>query len=208
MTKNWTCKKCGKLNEADARRCTCGRFLDDASEKRAAEYQKGPVANHGDVVGRSVQENVEVLQMTEDAIKKQLGTLNDLPRELANTIANVYYRYFEFSLNAIGALSRPGGLPKHVHQLGLQEGMKAFVGDHARFTTDVDHVAEQIENLRQVDKRTQPNMYRFIVHLMLEVYKYDIDNAWDKTGLRRMVERKIKAKQVKEVPNLIDLLKV
>lgn len=49
---------------------------EDASEKKAMEYQKGPVANHGDVVGRSVQENVGcALAGTAYAIVSVLGII-------------------------------------------------------------------------------------------------------------------------------------
>lgn len=50
MEKQWICAKCGKLNDADMRRCSCGRFLDGASEKRAADYTKSPSANHNETI--------------------------------------------------------------------------------------------------------------------------------------------------------------
>jgi hypothetical protein len=33
QSNKWKCKECGKLNDADARRCSCGRFMEDVSEK-------------------------------------------------------------------------------------------------------------------------------------------------------------------------------
>ncbi len=48
----WKCVKCGKFNDADMRRCTCGRFMEDPSNKRATEVQGIPTADHRDVVGR------------------------------------------------------------------------------------------------------------------------------------------------------------
>jgi hypothetical protein len=42
---------------------------------------------------------------------------------------------------------------------------------------------------------------------MLDNLKYNIKDAGKKTGLRRTIERRLRAKYVNEIPNLIDILK-
>jgi len=38
--------------------------------------------------------NMDPLKMAEDHIKSELGTLDGLPKGLANTIANVHYKFY------------------------------------------------------------------------------------------------------------------
>jgi len=149
----------------------------------------------------------EVLEMCEKAIRDELGTLEDLPYELANTVANVYYRFFTLGLDAIKR--RPHSLPASVKRKNsLAKGMATFMQDSTRSITDVESVADFIKGLREIDKRQQPNLYQYSVDFILDFLKYDIKNVHEKTGLRRMVERKIKKNKVNEIPNLVDLMDI
>jgi len=147
----------------------------------------------------------EILEMCEKAIRDKLGTLDDLPYELANTVANVYYRFFAFGLDAIKR--EPHSLPTCIRrETSLAKGMATFMQDTTRSITDVESVPAFIKGLREIVKHQQPNLYQYSVDFILDCLKYDIKNAHEKTGLRRMVERKIKKKKVKEIPNLVDLM--
>jgi hypothetical protein len=150
----------------------------------------------------------EVLEMCQMAIKKDLGNLDDLPHELGNTIANVYYRYFEHSLDVIKrGNNNPGWIPKEVKQdSDLLRGMGQFAENIARFKSDVQSAPKFIEGLREIDKHKQPNLYQMTVDIILDVLKYDLNDVFNKTGIRRMIERKFKKSAYKEIPNLTSLL--
>ena len=56
----------------------------------------------------------EILEMCEKGIRNDLESLDDLPYELANTVANVYYQYFNHSSEMTGAAGKPGWIPKEM----------------------------------------------------------------------------------------------
>jgi len=152
----------------------------------------------------------EVLEMCERAISNDLGSLDDLPYELANTVANVYYKYFNHTFEVMRqAANNPGWIPKEMkRETDLRVGLLSFLEDSARVMSDVEAVPGFIELLRKIDKRRQPNLYQNRVELILDCLKYDIKDAHKKIGLRRMIERKIRKATVQEIPNLVDLLDI
>jgi hypothetical protein len=148
--------------------------------------------------------------MCETAIKKDLGSLDDIPYELANTVANVYYRYFNHAVDVMKqAANNPGWIPKQMkREIDMLAGMTSFVEDTVRFKSDLEAVPEFIQGLRNIDKRSQPNLYQYAVDFLLDCLKYDIKDAHKKAGLRRMIERKFSKGKEREIPNLINLLDV
>lgn len=148
--------------------------------------------------------------MCENAIRKDLGSLDDIPYELANTIANVYYRYFNHAFDIMNrAANNPNWIPKQVkREPDLIKGFQSFAEDTARFTSDYEVASKAIQGLREIDKIRQPNNYQFMVDFILDCLKYDIKDAHKKIGLRRMIERKFSKASEREIPNLIDLLDV
>lgn len=154
--------------------------------------------------------NQKVLEMCEKAIQKDLGDLDDLPYELANTVANVYYKYFDYAVDIVKrATNNPGWIPKEMkRETDMMEGLTSFIENSTRFKSDFEAVPKCIEGLREINKHEKPNLYQFTVHFILDCFKYDIKDAHKKTELRRMIERKVRKKKVQEIPNLVDLLDV
>ena len=152
----------------------------------------------------------EILEMCENAIKKDLVSLDDLPYELANTVANVYYRYFNQAVDvAKQAANNPGWIPKQMkRETDMLSGLTSFLEDSARFKNDLETAPKFIETLREIDKHKQPNLYQLSVDFILDCLKYDIKDASKKTGLRPMIERKFSKAKEREIPNLIDLLDI
>lgn len=150
--------------------------------------------------------NMEALKMAEDHIREQLGTLDDLPNELANTIVNVYYKFYVNFLEMAGDSKREFFIPKSIKRESghLQQLFKKFMANQAEIATDLESAPKFIKGLRGIDKYAQPNLYKFTVEFILDCLKYNIENAQNKTGLRRMIERKFKKPD--EIPNLIDLM--
>lgn len=113
----------------------------------------------------------EILEACAAAIDKDFGSLTDLPPELANTIANVYYKFF--------ALGSPG----------FDQGVMSFIEDATTILGDFKFAKQLIDGLRKIDKRTKPNLYDYTVEFILDALKYHLDKVHDKTGLRRKIER-------------------
>lgn len=150
----------------------------------------------------------EVLEMCENAIRKNMGSLYDLPYELANTVANVYYRYFQHAIELMRqSADNRGWIPKE-REKDMWAGLSSFLDDTARLNSDFEAVPKFIEGLRRIDKHSQPKLYQFTVDFILDCLKYDIKRAHEKTGLRRMIERRFRRVKVREIPNLVDFLKI
>jgi hypothetical protein len=123
-----------------------------------------------------------------------LGSIDDLPRELANTIANFYYECY------LPVESRePTG-----HDIASV--LNNFIDQNARLTAGLDHVPRMIQALREIDKRTRPDLYDYSVKFFLDILKYKIADAGNKTGIRRMLERKLK--RVNEIDNLLEIMRL
>ncbi|MFH1934452.1 MAG: hypothetical protein ABIN18_23125 [Pseudomonadota bacterium] len=152
----------------------------------------------------------DILELCEKTIRKDLGNIDDLPYELANTVANVYYKYFDQALDIMKrASNNPGWIPKEMkRETDMLEGLTSFVEKYARFNSDLKAVPGFIEGLRGIDKHEKPNLYQFTVDFILDCLKYDIKDVNKKTGIRRMIERKVRKGKVQEIPNLVDLLDV
>ena len=71
----------------------------------------------------------EVLEMCEKAIQKDLGSVDDLSSELANTVANVYYRYFDHAVDVMKRASKnPGWIPKEMkRETDMLKLQQAFI---------------------------------------------------------------------------------
>ena len=112
-------------------------------------------------------------------LKGALGNLDDLPPELQNTVSNIYYKsnpstlMFESSGNAI-------------------DDFKTNSMDMIHRTSDLESIGDMIKSLRQVREEAKSNdldfVYDHMVTLMLDLYKYRIENAHNKTLIRRSIE--------------------
>ena len=125
-------------------------------------------------------------------LKGELGDLDDLPPELQNTVSNIYYR------------SNPSTLMFESSGDALDD-FKTNSMDMINRTSDLKSIGDMIKSLRQVREEAKSNdldfVYDHMLTLMLDIYKYRIENAHEKTPIRRSIERKFK-KPEKEIPNL------
>ena len=125
-------------------------------------------------------------------LKGELGDLDDLPPELQNTISNIYYKANPSTL----VLETSGD---------VIDDFKTNSMDMINRTSDLKSIGDMIKSLRQTREEAKSNdldaVYDYLVTLMLDIYKYRIENAHKKTPIRRSIERKFK-KPEKEIPNL------
>lgn len=126
------------------------------------------------------------------AIIADLGSTADLPRELLNTVANIYYQAF-FPIEC---------RPPTGHNMPAV--LQSFIIENARLAAGVEHMPRIIQSLRKIDRHAKRGLYDYSVEFLLDVFKYQIADAGNKTGVRRMIERKLK--KVSEIDNLVDMM--
>lgn len=130
----------------------------------------------------------EMLDEVKLNIIVDIGSLDDFPYEVANTIANVYYRYTKLPYEmSIGSIS---------------------IEEFANIHSCKESISEFVRAIRNIDKKDQPQMYSYSVQLFLDIFKYNIQNAHKKSEMWRYFERKFKKSNVNEINTLITLLNI
>ena len=126
----------------------------------------------------------------------------DLPEELRNTLASVYYEVHWLR-------RKEGGMPFVAH-LPPQESPKKQLDmamKQAILRTGQYRIADTlVEGIRKANKGTQPRLYGALVQLALDELKWNTKNLFKKSGLRRSLE-KIGKKPVPEVPGLYERMR-
>lgn len=144
-----------------------------------------------------------VLAITEQTIRSVFGSVDDLSHEIANTIANIYYKYFLITLES----TVPSTHPLSDSEDGDILDELVLYGEYATsLSTALQTIPKMIIAIRELDPILQPNSRKAAEDFFLDIFKYDISNAHQKIGLRRMIERKFK--KVHEIPGLIDLMDI
>lgn len=144
------------------------------------------------------------LRQAAEAIRMNLGDLSDLPLELANTYANIYYRAFAYEQHM-----RCGGRSRFLEPY-MPESSNIFdvYTDNVKFQAETlaafEHAQAVVQSLRQL-RIDEPELFSHAVTTVLDAIKYKIDNAGSKTPIRRALERKFK--KVYEVPQLLDIMR-
>ena len=122
--------------------------------------------------------------MNEKAIR-----LDDIPQELADSIRLVYSYMDELATLPSERYFQSRIMPKKGDP---KNRLKTFVKRVGRLKMKFGLIPSFIESLGKIDKATQPRLYRYMVALYLDVIKYDIPNAAEKSGLRRIIERRVR----------------
>ena len=149
----------------------------------------------------------DIIKMCEQAICKELGSLNDLPHELANTVANIFYKYLSSLVETTQAEDTPNLIPKSEHRVqNTGTWLNSWFTDQQDIRLDFDLVTDLIKGVRMCDKNKQPDVYKRMVAFSLFILKYHIKDALSKSYLRLRIERYLARNKVQEIPNLIDLM--
>ena len=130
-------------------------------------------------------------------ISLELGSLDDLPIELRDTVANVYYRFLKPS-----AQENSGDLLADLEKHGRE---------HARKISDGQHIGDMIKALRAMRDEEAGKarggelvIYELFAQVMVDELKYQISNASKKSAVRRWIERQFKVSD--DIPNLYVLM--
>lgn len=132
-----------------------------------------------------------------------LGGIDDLPYELQNTVANLYYDFY--LLNDRFA-NTENGIPKVFKKEGdALESLRDLTMDSLFLTHHVPKIPEYINSIRKI-RREEPEIYDYWIELFLDMLKYKIKNTFKKNGIRRSIERKVNKKKISEFPDLIGVI--
>ena len=137
----------------------------------------------------------KTLQFTKKEIEKDIGTLDDLPHDLANTIANYYYKSNEI---ASGVANQ--------RNIDLRQRLTSYVNEAETVIHWIKIIPELIKGLRKIDRHKQPIAYSYLVNYLLDVLKYNIPNASKKSHIRRQFERLFRGQRITEIPDLINYI--
>lgn len=133
-----------------------------------------------------------------------LGDLDDLPIELVNTLANIYYRFFAYQEH-MSSGGRSRFLDPYIPQSSdMLDAFKNYNKFHAEALSTIKYAKEIIQSVRQV-RAEKPELFPYFVTLTLDMFKYNIENSGSKTPIRRAIERKFK--KVYEIPNLVEIMR-
>lgn len=149
--------------------------------------------------------NTEALKFVKKKLIDDFVYLNHFSHELANTIVNVYYRFWSLTFETVS--HKEGLFPKmKPRELNVRETIDNNFENLNKIMDDYELAGEIISILQYIDKRKDPIEYKYLTELALDCLKYNIKNAQYKTRSRRMIERKFSKNQLRETPNLIALL--
>ncbi len=137
--------------------------------------------------------NNEAVADAKESINEEIGTLRDLPRELANTVANLYYKDACLYLDLLNK-----GPYAAFHS---SKPIMEYIDDTLDSICMQPSVPKLIKHLREL-KNTQ--IYDYTVELFLDAFKYKIKNVAKKSALRRRIERYFYKPD--EILNLVDLI--
>ncbi len=144
------------------------------------------------------------LREAAEAMHMDLGDLNDLPSELANTFANIYYRFFAYQEHMFSGsrsqLLNPY-MPQSSNMLDAYKNLNEF---QAQTLSTFKLAKDIVQSIRQV-RMERPELFLYVVTQTLDIYKYNIENTGSKSPIRRAIERKFK--KVYEIPNLFGIMR-
>jgi hypothetical protein len=149
--------------------------------------------------------NEEALNNARKLILRDLGDLKDIPVDLRNTVVNTYYQFCSFRLDFNrGPHYHPSGVrfPNH----GWLGGLEKYYKESAHLEASVENLPQIINGMREMKKHGQMEGYKLSLSVALDLFKYRIPNAPNKSSIRLALERPFYAPKVREIPNLWKLL--
>lgn len=137
-----------------------------------------------------------------DFMRRDLGDVDDLPIEVVNTLANVYYRFF--------------ALQEHMNSGGTSRLIEPFMPPASDALTDFKNfnqlnantlsaikLAKKLVQAARLTRSQNPKLFPYTATLMLDVLKYNIENANSKSIIRRFIEREFWGKSY-EIANFYE----
>lgn len=145
----------------------------------------------------AVEIDDDVLRDATHSLHLHFGSLMDLPEELRDTLASVYYEVHWLR-------EKEGGMPLVAHLPPQKDPTKRLdmAMKQAALRVSQYKVADTVvQMIREADKDSQPRLRGALVQLTLDKLKWNINDSFNKSELRRSLE-KMGKKPVPEVPGL------
>jgi hypothetical protein len=143
------------------------------------------------------------LREAADAIVKNHGNLACLPEELANCVANVFYRFRLCSIiyDDVDDVYLVPYLGSSRHEMGYVEYIEQISRLRNKATTlQPNLVYETLPALKQT-RSDAPEQYAFVCGIMIDALKYDMGPTLHKSSLQRSIERRFA--RVRQIADLI-----
>lgn len=146
--------------------------------------------------------NKTLLPIARELITRGFGNLDDLPPELQNTIANIYYN----SARLLGAAqNNPGWVPTKDGQLA---DMKTFGKELSFLSAAVESLPQFVAELRNLRGKNPAWLYDYSATYGLDLFKYRLPQWTMKLPpILRAPLRLFSDAPSKEIPNLYKLLR-
>lgn len=115
---------------------------------------------------KTTNPNSRIQRFCEAIIAKRLGDISALPNELVKHVFNVYGNFIAAYLNV---LRQKEGKPRNwfpespAIDPALGDEMRHFFSDYQHITNAFLTLNKQIDELREIDKDKQPNLYEHAV---------------------------------------------
>jgi hypothetical protein len=133
--------------------------------------------------------------VTRQTLLSDFGTLDDLPPELANTIANVYYRYWSIA-----------EMPDR--QFTSIDDSIASIEELNRIQVEFEFSKKIVAEMRRLKPQVHQTLFAVTSDMFVSILKYKIDDAVTKSPVRLKFERFLRRNKVNEMPGLIDALQL
>lgn len=144
------------------------------------------------------------IQYAKEWINQKLGSLDDIPSELQNTIANLCYK---FAVQQINREANPNGFPIDIFKTGnFADGLLTYIKDANFLINVMKDIPDLINEYRKVLKTKGQKEIDLVTFTFLCMWKYRISNVPDKTYLRLKIETTLRRKKIDEIPNLYRLM--
>ena len=147
-----------------------------------------------------IQLDREVLEEAADHLYAQFGSLMDLSEDLRNTLASIYYEVHWLR-------RKEGAMPLTAHLPQKRDTNKLVDASMKQATVRIsqyelaDTLVEGVREGREIGK----NMYKAMTRLALDVLKWNVSDAFEKSEIRRSLE-KLAKKPLPEIPQLYCLM--
>lgn len=148
--------------------------------------------------------SIDALHKAAKALKEDLGKISDLTDELANTLANVYYRFF-VNLEHLSKGGNSNLLNPYISDSGsLQENFSIYNNFNAETIAGFEAAKNFVKAIRQAQLKGHEPSLSYLYVLTLDILKYNIDQANTKSAIQRVIERKFK--EPREISNLAKMM--
>ena len=149
--------------------------------------------------------NNHALEHARSRLKDDLGDIEDMPLEVQNTIANIYYKLSQHVLNCEHGDNWPRSI---VIAENLAKGFKGYIEETTFLLESIKSLPGIVASLREniIGRKSQKDV-EFVTFVLLGMFKYRVPNVMKKSALRLKFECLLRRSRVNEIENLYRLFR-